>query len=232
MENITLNQLSYGTFEIARIRLSDDDDISIDLIKDYVHSTRSVLLEQKFNKNARVIDDAFLQSLGAVEIEAVDSSIHPTLKSGRFMFRTKVDIPTTITRKNYEGTFTRIGPADRLGTEYNLVSYNRAMFSGNGRFNKDMVFCFLLDNRIYLISNSNLIHKGIQFIDVIGVFENPSQIAQFKDSNGDSLYSDTGRYPISRTMADAIQKIILQDKFGIKIGIPPDNVNDGTQLTQ
>lgn len=232
MENITLNQLSYGTFEIARIRLSDDDDISIDLIKDYVHSIRSVLLEQKFNKNARVIDDAFLQSLGAVEIEAVDSSIHPTLKSGRFMFRTKVDIPKTITRKNYEGTFTRIGPADRLGTEYNLVSYNRALFSGNGRFNKDMVFCFLLDNRIYLISNSDLIHKGIQFIDVIGVFENPMQVAQFKDSNGDSLYSDAGRYPVSRTMADTIQKIILQDKFGIKIGVPPDNVNDGTQLTQ
>jgi hypothetical protein len=232
MENITLNQIAYGIFEIARIKLSDDDDISIDLIKDYVHSTRARLLEQKFNKNARIIEDVYTQSLGPIEIEAVDSSLHPTLKSGRYMFRTIEEIPATIDRKNYEGTFVRIGPADQLGVEYNLVSYNRALFSGNGRFNKDTVFCFLRDNRIYLISNSGLIHKGIQFIDVIGVFENPSQVARFKDSNGNSLYSDSGRYPVSRTLADDIQNVIFKEKFGIKVNIPPDIQNDGTQKIQ
>lgn len=232
MENVTLNQIAYGIFEMARIKLSDDDDISIDLIKDYVHSTRARLLEQKFNKNARVIEDAFIQSLGALEIEAIDSSAHSIIKSGRYMFRTKLEIPTTISRKNYEGTFTRIGPADQLGVEYNLVSYNRALFSGNGRYNKDMVFCFIRDSKLYLISNTGLIHKGIQFIDVAGVFENPSQVAMFKDLNGNSLYSDFEKYPVSRTMVDDIQNIVLKEKFGIKLNVPPDNLNDGTQLTQ
>ena len=67
---------------------------------------------------------------------------------------------------------------------------------------------------------------------MIGVFENPSQVARFKDSNGNSLYSDSGRYPVSRTLADDIQNVILKEKFGIKVNVPPDVQNDGTQKIQ
>lgn len=227
-ENITLNEFSYGIFEIIRGNISDDDNISIEQLKDLIHNNRARLLKQKFDKNIRVIDDNFLQSLGAVEIEAVDASAHSSIKAGRFMYRTKLEIPATISRKNYEGTFTRIGPADKLATEYNLVSYNRALYSGNGRFNKDIVFCFLRDNRIYLISNSSLFHKGIQFIDVVGVFENPTQVALFKYVTGDPIYSDDTRYPISRTLADDIQNMILKEKFQIQLQASSDKQNDGT----
>ena len=68
----------------------------------------------------------------------------------------------------------------------------------------------------------------MQFIDVIGVFENQSQVAKFKDSNGYSLYSDDGRYPVSRTLADDIQSVILKEKFAVKASAPSDKVNDGT----
>lgn len=228
MENVTLNEIAYSIFETVRGQIADDDNISIEQIKDLVHSTRARLLKQKFDKNIRVIEDTYTQSLGALEIEAVDSSAHSTIKSGRYMYRTVLEVPATISRTNYEGTFTRIGPADELGVEYNLVSYNRALHSGNGRFNKDTIFCFLRDNRIYLISNSGAYHKGVQFIDVIGVFENPTQVAKFKDSNGDSLYSDDKRYPISRTLRDDIENVILKEKFGIKATALSDKINDGT----
>lgn len=228
MENITLNEIAYGIFEIVRGNISDDDNISLEHIKDLVHSTRARLLKQKFDKNIRVIEDVYTQSLGALELEAVDSSAHSSIKAGRYMYRTVDEIPATISRHNYEGTFTRIGPADELAVEYNLVSYNRALHSGNGRFNKDTVFCFLRDNKIYLISNSGKYHKAVQFIDVIGVFENPTQVAKFKDENGNSRYSDDGRYPVSRTLADDIQNVILKEKFAIKATAPSDKVNDGT----
>lgn len=228
MENVTLNEIAYNIFETVRGQISDDDNISIEYIKDLVHSTRARLLSQRFNKNVRTIEDVFTQSLGALEIEAVDSSAHSTLKSGRYMYRTKLEIPATISRHNQEGTFTRIGPADELGVEYNLVSYNRALHSGNGRFNKDSIFCFLRDNRIYIISNSGAYHKAVQYIDVIGVFDNPTQVARFKDKSGDSLYSDDGRYPVSRSMKDDIENLILKEKFGIKLQAQSDKVNDGT----
>jgi hypothetical protein len=213
--------------ESVRGRISDDDNISIDQIKDMVHSTRAMLLKQKFDKNLRVIDDVFTQSLGSIETELVDSSIHPDIPSGKFMLKTTVDIPESIDRRNYEGTFTRVGPAERLSQKFNLVSYDRAIHSGNGRFNRNEVYAFLLDRRIYMISNS-LYHKPIQFIDIIGVFQNPTQVAMFKDENGDSLYSDDGNYPISRAMRDTMETMIIKGRVAPQSAVASDVINDGT----
>ncbi len=227
MYNVTLNQIAYSILETVRGKISDDDNIDIDQVKDMVHSTRARLLKQKFDKNLRVIDDVFTQSLGAVETELVDSSVHPTIHSDKYMLRTILEIPETIDRRNYEGTFTRIGPAERLSQRFNLVSYARAIASGNGRFNRNEVFAFLLDSRIYLKSNS-IYHKPIQFIDLIGVFQNPTQVAMFVDENGDSLYSDDGRYPISRAMRDDIENIIIKERIAPQSSVPSDVINDGT----
>lgn len=225
--NITLNQIAYGLFESVRGRLTDDSHISIKEIYDMVHDVRATLLKQKFDKNARVIDTIYTQSLGALEIEAVDSSAHSNITSGRYMFRTVKEIPPTIDRANYEGTFTRIGPADKLSVKYNLVSYDRALYSGNGRFNKDAIFAFLRDNKIYLISNSGAYHKTVQFIDVEGVFQNPEQVAIFKDVSGSSLTFYDEAYPIGRGMRRDIENIILKEKLGIEAQAPSDKLNDG-----
>lgn len=227
--NITLNQIAYGLFEVVRGRISDDSNITIDEIKDMVHDVRAALLKQKFDRNLRVIDDVYTESLGALEIEAIDSSAHSSITSGRYMFRTVKEIPPTIDRRNHQGTFTRIGPADKLSTKYNLVTYDRALYSGNGRFNKDQVFCFLRDNKIYLISNSGAFHKTTQFIEVEGVFQNPAQVAIFKDVSGSSLLFPDQAYPISRSMRRDIENIILKERLGIEAQAPSDKLNDGEE---
>jgi hypothetical protein len=223
--NVTLNQIAFEIFEVVRGELSDDENVSLEMIKDMIHTTRATLLKQKFDKNARVIDDVFTQSLGALQIEAVDASAHSTIKAGRYMYRTVLDIPPTIDRKNYEGTFTRIGPADKLATGYNLVSYDRALYSGSGRFNRDQIFCFLRDGKLYLISNSGAFHKAVQFIDVVGVFQNPAQVATFLDTNGDSLYADDRTYPVSRSLKETIEEIIKK-KIREPAQAPTDKLND------
>jgi hypothetical protein len=169
----------------------------------------------------------FTQSLGALETEQVDSSIHPDIPSEKFMLRTILEIPETLDRRNYEGTFTRIGPAERRSQKFNFISYDRAIYSGNGRFNRNEVYAFLLDRRIYMISNS-LYHKPIQFIDIIGVFQNPTQVAMFKDENGDSLYSDDGNYPISRAMRDTMETMIIKGRVAPQSAVASDVINDGT----
>lgn len=230
MYHVTLNDIAYSIFESVRGKIGDDDNISTDQIKSLIHSTRAMLLKQKFDKNLRVIDDVFTQSLGSIETEQVDSSIHSEIPSGKYLLRTTVDIPETVDRRNYEGSFTRIGPAERKSHKFNLVSYDRAIHSGNGRFNKNEVYAFLLDSRIHLISNS-LYHKPIQFIDVVGVFQNPTQVAMFKDSNGDSLYSDDGRYPISMAMRNILEEMIIKGRLAPQSAVASDVVNDATDST-
>lgn len=227
MYHVTLNDIAYSIFESIRGKISDDDNISIDQIKSLIHSTRAMLLKQKFDKNLRVIDDVFTQSLGALETEQVDSSIHPDILSEKYLLRTLLEIPETVDRRNYEGTFTRIGPAERKSHKFNLVSYDRAIYSGNGRFNKNEIYAFILDSKIYLISNS-IYHKPIEFIDAIGVFQNPTQVAMFKDQNGDSLYSDDGRYPISMAMRNALEEMIVKGRMAPQSAVPSDVVNDST----
>ena len=227
MYNVTLNDIAYSIFETVRGKIGDDDNISIDQIKDMIHNTRAKLLKQKFDKNLRVIDDGYTQSLGSLETELVDSSAHPDIPSERYLLRTVLDIPETIDRRNYEGTFTRIGPADRLSEKYNLVSYDRALYCGNGRFNKNQPFAFLSGGKMHLISNS-IYHKPTQYIEIIGVFQNPSQVARFTDSNGNSLYADDARYPVSRAMRDDLEKIIITERIGIQSQAPSDTINDGT----
>jgi hypothetical protein len=227
--NVTLNQIAYGLFEEVRKQLTDDSGISIDQIKDMIHDVRATLLKQKFDKNLRVIDDVYTQPLGALEIESVDSSLLSNISSGRYMFRTKREIPPTVERRNYEGTITRVGPADQLATKYNVVSYDRALWSGNGRFNKDAIFAFLKDSKIYLISNSGAYHKAVQFIEVNGVFQNPEQAARFADVSGSSLSFPDEAYPISRSMRSLIEQIILKERLGIKAQAQEDKVNDGEE---
>ena len=227
--NVTLNQIAYGLFEEVRMKLDDDSDISLDQIKDMIHDVRATLLKQKFDRNLRVIDDVYTQPLGALEIEAVDSSLHSNISSGRYMFRTIREIPPTVERRNYEGTITRVGPADQLSTKYNVVSYDRALWSGNGRFNKDQIFSFLKDGKIYLISNSGAYHKAVQFIEVNGVFQNPEQAAKFADVAGSSLSFPDEAYPISRSMRTMIESVILKERLGIKAQAQEDKVNDGEE---
>ncbi|KKM22112.1 hypothetical protein LCGC14_1628680 [marine sediment metagenome] len=203
--------------------------ISLDQIKDMIHDVRATLLKQKFDKNLRVIDDVFTQPLGAIQIEFIDSSLHSNISSGRYMFRTVREIPPTIDRRNYEGTITRVGPADQLGVKYNLVSYDRALYSGNGRFNKDQIFAFLKDDKMHLISNSGLYHKTVQYIEIRGVVQNPEQAARFADVRGSSLSFSDKAYPISRAMRSTIESIILKERLGIKAQAPEDKVNDGEE---
>jgi hypothetical protein len=226
--NVTLNQLAYGIFEVVRGQISDDDDIAIKQIKDMIHSTRAKLLKQKFDKNPRVIDDVFTQPLGALEIEAVDSSLHSTILAGRHLYRTVRELPETIDRKNYEGTYVRIGPADILAPPYHLVSHDRALYSGRGKSNKDQIFCFLRDRKMHLISYSGAYHKAVQFIDIQGVFQNPAQVAIFLNTSGSALTFGDKSYPISRSMKDDIEKIIIREKLGPQAGAPSDPTNDGT----
>ena len=66
----------------------------------------------------------------------------------------------------------------RFYKKFNLVSYDRALVSGNGKFNSDDVYAFTNDGYMYLISKSNL-HKYITSCNIQGVFVNPEDAHNF-----------------------------------------------------
>ena len=158
VKNISLNELAYSIMEFYRANVVNTDEIDIRWIKYLVNTTRAKLLKQKFDKPFHEIDEHYVQKIApsgyAVEMEIVDSSAYATLESKRYMVRTSVSIPATIERNGKVGSFTRIGPADRLSETFDIVDYSHALVYGNGKFNKNSIAAFLLDDRIYLISKN------------------------------------------------------------------------------
>lgn len=219
--NITLDSIAYKIAEMIRGELGDDNTISLREIKDQIHSTRSLLLSQRLAKQHFYIDPQWCQVLPA-QIMVTDD------ETG--LRRTSSKIPQTISRSNNVGTYKRIGPTDRSNVRYNVVSHERALKSGNGRFNSSTIYAFELNEYIFLISGDDTTALAVTSIDIIAPFENPVQAAVFSDNAGDSLYFDSQtRYPISRKMENDIIKIVYNEYIRQSANTQTDVVNNSSE---
>ena len=101
------------------------------------------------------------------------------------------------------------------------------MLSGNGRFNKDQIYSFYLNDYLYIISKSL---KGywylISQVAVIGIFENPRDLGNFIHINGDPCWSLDMEYPISLDLWNYIKDQIRQNNLEGLYNIPVDKSND------
>jgi hypothetical protein len=218
---MTLNEAAYRVRRFYRTHYKETDELDIRYVYSWVITTRAKLLKQRLDKPMASIDNNLVQDLGPVELELVDSSICrdlPTpLLASKTIVRTKLDIPPTLDRSGHTGTFTRIGPADSLTTNFKVLDYDDVFYYGNGKFNRTDVCAFPLGNRIYLYSKGQN-HFNIKYIDVRGVFLDPRDASLFKDSTWteDSLEN----FPMNETLIDDMENIIRNEK--ILFNIPKD----------
>lgn len=228
----SLYSIVWELIELYRQNYKVTDSVDERLFAAWVQSTRAKLIKQRLDENMRLPDEHWVQDLGYVEMGRVDSSIYTGIPSEKYMLRSVKDIPWTIHYKGDPGGFTRIGPADRLSVNYRLVSYERGLTSGNGKFNKDRIYAFMDGQKLCLISGSN-IHKQLKYIHVKGIFQNPIDAYEFKNDVGS--YSWDYEYPISDNLMNDLKNIIVKENFNF-IMVPiddkkPDSVDNITRPT-
>jgi len=216
----SLNSLVYELLSLRRGDITDTDPIDRRLVIDWIQTQRARLLHQKFDKPFTYIDEHLVQDLGTIQMETVDSnSLSVDLKDK--MRRTAIDIPETIERKGGIGTFTRIGPDEKTSTKFNVVTYDRALVSGNGKFNKDVTYAFTLGDRVYITSKSDS-EFALQYINIRGVFQDPIIAARIADPTW--TYDDD--YPINKSMIDQLKVLVLKEKFAVTLIQPSDRTDD------
>jgi len=220
----TLNQIAYNILMSVRPHLIDDEDLDIRKVKHDVHLKRALFIRNELNKN-RTIDINLVQTLGCVEVEwanpiecCIDIPIDCKL------LRTKERIPNAIELHNSK-LITRVGSIFLMNKKFNFVSYDRFIFSGNTEYNKNEIYATLHDGYIYLKSNS-LSLNGIKYIDIQGVFEDPSEVANFKDCDGKVCYSDDDTYPVNMWMEDYIKSALIEEYFKVTLRATKDTAND------
>lgn len=226
----SLNSIAYSLAEMYRANLKTTSDIDIRLFKNFVKQTRAQLLKQRFDANIGYIDSSLIQDLGPVAFASVDSSVDLNIPSGKYLMRSVNKIPLTISRNNSLGTFTHIGPSDFREAKWNLVTKERAVVSGNGKFNQNSVYVFLTEDYLYLLSKTNL-EKYITKVNVRGVFVDPEQAYTFNINNASVPWTDDLYYPINSSIISDLENMILSTKFKFIMTQFDDKLSNGTDNT-
>jgi hypothetical protein len=210
----TLNEISYDLLTLVRPQLSDDSELDLRQIKFWVNNTRSLFIRNELNKK-RSIDSDLVQTL-CVELECVDASDCCDVDLDVPILRSTKKIPDPIELHSKQA-IVRVGPLNKKAQAFSHVAYDRVPYVGNGRFNKNLVFSFMHDGYLYVISN-NPAYENLAAVALRGVFEDPTEAAGFKDctNQNEPCYTDDSNYPIKAWMIPAMKEAILKSNLMIQ----------------
>lgn len=208
----TLNEIAYDLLTIVRPQLSDDTDIDIRQIKFWIKNQRALWLRNELNRK-RTIDEDVIQTLCA-DIEEVDSSDCCDIIIDCPILRTKKKIPRLIELHN-KNAIVRIGPVDKKAKPFSYIDYSRVPWVGSGRFNAYLLYAFLYNEYIHVLTIDPAYHN-LKTIVLRGVFEDPAQLAAFRTCEEQPCYSDDEEYPIKTWMIPALKDAILKGNLMIE----------------
>lgn len=222
---MTKKELIYRLLELFNsYKISDDTDITKELISSWIDTKRAYLIRVDANKN-RSFDQDIIQDLGCLELEMADIAECCDISSCRYVLRTKQILPSFIELYNKTG-ITRVGIVDKLSLKVSFITYEQAKVAGSNRFNKEMLFAFYRNSRMYLISNNKL-SLALKWINIQGVLETPEDASNYNTCTGSPCYSFDTKYPIKSWMVDIMEQSIVQEKLNIKF-MPKDSSNDSS----
>lgn len=226
---LTLNFMVYDILNSLRSHYSDDEHIDIRDIAFAIKNQRALWLRNQFNKG-ETIDDEVIQDLGAVEVELIntlDLYANLNIPLEKKIYRSKQTIPGTIERHR-KPTITYVGSVNQVTKKFKLVDHLEVPYVGNGRLNKNEIFCFLMNDRMHIIGNSNNLYwKGLKYINIRGVFEDPELVGKFRKANGEPSFTWDSKYPLKHWMYTYIKEMVVHNYFKLpKVADTINNAND------
>lgn len=225
---ITLNKLTYDILELVRGNtLTDDLDIDERQVEYQIAVQRALWIRNELNKPGRSIDHNIVQDLGCVELIEADPAECCDFNLGDcIVLRTKDKIPNTIELHMSTG-ITRVGPIDKTHISYSFVPYERAIYSGNSKYSKNQTYAYLLNNYIYIKSPSTQ-NLMLDFINIRGVFEDPTEAENFVDCDNKPCFSKDDKYPLNAWMVPYIKEQVI-NQLAAATQMPSDSSNDADE---
>lgn len=189
----------------------------------WIHQTRATLAAQDIKKR-KDISDVLIQYISCLNLIEVDKSECCEIETNCKILRTELQIPSTIevnasnmiirvTKPNGD-IISKINEFQSKYDKYNKYANNKTKYYHKNRY-------------IYIFNSSQ--EELIEKITVAGIFDDPTEVAQYNSCNGSTCY-DIYRddYPCSMEMASNIINIILKTKVYPYIQLPRDTTNDNS----
>lgn len=220
IEFVTLNTIISDLLEIIRqAKVSRSEPISKRQLEGWVHQYRALLIKRDLDKGKMPNPD-YIQEIPSIELDVVDKTDGSSFESDTYMLKSMLAIPNTIDLNNKSG-FTFIGSAD--GLEFQFIPEGRAQWQQYKKYTKFDNVVFLRNGYLYLLSVSPL-----RYITVRGIFEVPTEVSNFVNTNMSSTRSADldDPYPIPINMLPDLKGMILKSELGIEYKAFSDTTND------
>jgi len=221
---MTFNEIAYNILNLVRGgRSSHDEHISIDQIKFNIKHYRAMLIRRDFARNG-LITRHLEQDLGCLELEKVDASKCCNLPSTCPVYRTKENIPRTV-RFNFKEAITYTGDVTGLGRIPMIEPYEVQLIPFD-TYTSNNPKTYMIEDKLYLYNP-----KGMDVINVRGIFEDPEEVQKFKTCDG-PYYDDNFVFPMPMDMVSAISAGLINGELKLLAGSFSDDENDRQQDRQ
>lgn len=205
-------------------RSSDDSEIELEQIYFKMDTTRAMLIRQDQAKG-RSLSDNIVQTISCLEVEQVSASECCGITSECTILRTKLRIPRPI-ELYQKDLITRVSGVNIVSPSWTNIPYSKLEYSGVSKWTKNSTKWFLKDGYIYIINPPQ-----VQKISVTGVFENPSDLANYQNCASQACWDTSSQYPISGHMLPTLKQLILEDLMRLKQA-PSDEQGDESSKVQ
>ena len=221
---LTINQLIYNLRNLYRDAKSDDIKLSDRQIEFIINYLRADLIAQDYNKG-RSLSSNVKQDLGKVQLAKIDTSEETSLPSGTFILKSVLKLPKTLEFNNKDA-ITYVGGIDKM-SPMQFSTKAATTWSRHSKYASKNILPFIKEGYLYLHNCTNL----LKWINVEGVFENPRDVAKFKQVNGLPVYNpDIDDYPISGKMIRVINQLFLTGELALFLQLTEDIRNDASDV--
>jgi hypothetical protein len=218
---MTLDEIAYNLLNLVRGgRSNHDENISLDQIKFNIKHYRAVFIRRDFARNG-LITRHLEQDLGCLNLIRVDASKCCSLPSTCPVYRTELPLPKTV-RFNFKEAITYTGDITGLGRIPMVQPYEIAYIPYD-KHTSNNPKTYMIEDYLYVYNP-----KGMDVINVRGIFEDPEEVQRFKTCDG-PCYDENFSFPMPMDMVSLITAGLLNGELKLLAGSFTDDENDRQQ---
>lgn len=201
----TLNEIAY---EIGYRKSRPNDNILRRRIKQLVISMRATLAERRFRKGMPIEGD-YVQDLGAVPVIKVDKAEAGCegLSVDCVILRTEDKIPSPVVTGS-SSPFEYVGGLDK-STPYGYIPLYLSSTLSSNKFTSKIPRYTYRNGYVYIITFGKW-SKAIKYVNISGVFADPTKAEKFNNCVGADCYTDDDRFPVPEDMVITIQDMVSE----------------------
>lgn len=222
---MTLSEIAYMVVEsIRENEIVDDDKLDHRLIYDWVDLKRA-----QYIKNQRNTNPNGRLNLNLYQSQTMDIEVLPTTDQGYYPYisakeddsivQTSDIIPTIIEGKGGP-VILNIESIDLMKLPFSIVDYDYMRIAGNGKFNTNLIFASIRDNRVYFKYNE-FFDLNNQIV-IKAIFETPRDVTGFSPTST--------RYPANLGLMEYIKNSIYQIDIKMLFAGKADENNDASGI--